>query len=252
MSNCASPLAAGAACTLQLTATPAATGTRTATLTLPANTASGSVTLPLSVTGGSPSAGPVTLSTSELAWTIAGAWQDLTISNHGSTELHFNGITSSDPSFTLVANSCGTVLAAQSLCTISVQSTGTGVTESYFDQRFSGTLTIVDDAAAGNQTVALSSDNTLTVNVPTFPSTTVGSAATASAGVTGTSHNDQANFTSSITGTNASEFAGVANSQSGTAKMPGCMNTSSPPSSEFCSYSMTFAPTGTGADGAAD
>ena len=69
VSNCASPLVAGASCQVLVTATPSAVGLRTGSLDITSNAAASAQSVALNATGGVASAGPVTLSTNSLSWT---------------------------------------------------------------------------------------------------------------------------------------------------------------------------------------
>jgi hypothetical protein len=158
--NCTVALLPTGSCTVQVTLTPSAIGTRNAYLSIASNTSASPQYVPLTGTGISPSAGPITLSSTALSFTLAGSSQDITLSNFGNTPLTIANITSSDPTF-LQTNNCGTILPAQSICTISVQSIGLaylGYCSCYVS--YSGKLTINDDASTGPQIVQLNSTDT--------------------------------------------------------------------------------------------
>jgi trimeric autotransporter adhesin len=137
-----------------------------------------------------PGTGPVTL-TSSANFTILGALQDLTLSNQGATPVNIASILESDsaptsaPYFTVAANNCGTSLAAQTSCTISVASSNSPTTIFGPAVTVTGTVTVTDDA--GTQTASLTSADTYEVSVlsselyvpssgiVSFPATQVGS-----------------------------------------------------------------------------
>jgi hypothetical protein len=179
--DCASSLFPSGICTVQVTATPSANGTRNASLAITSNSPDSPQFVALSVVGEAPGAGPVTISPTTLSYTLGGTVQDVTLSNLGSTPLAIKSITETDtnspprPAFSIVGNNCGTSLPAQSVCTISVASLLTQLNSTEQPFVYTGTLTVVDDAAAGPQTAALTSANTglfqgATVNgVVSFP-----------------------------------------------------------------------------------
>ena len=120
--------------------------------------------------------GPVTL-TSPATFTVLGALEDLTLSNQGNTPLTITSITESDsgppaaPYFTIAANNCGTTLAAQSSCTITVSSSNSPVALGTPLQAptLTGTLTVNDNAASGPQTAALSSADLYEIAIEDYP-----------------------------------------------------------------------------------
>ncbi len=165
--GCPTMLAAGNSCSLQVTATPTANGARSAYLVVESSTPSSPQYVALGVTGTAPEAGPVTL-TSGLSYTLAGTLQDLTLSNYGSTALTIKSIAETDtgtvafpPShdFSVTTNTCGTELAPQSVCTISVVSNVAEGSSQGFPETFTGSITVTDDASAGPQTASLTSTN---------------------------------------------------------------------------------------------
>jgi len=154
-------IATSASCTIQVTFTPTATGSRTGQMTIYANVSGGQLTVELSGTGAA--AGTVTLTPSSIGFdpspgqssssppvevgTTSGLFQ-VEAGNSGSTAVSITGITITPP-FAIASNTCGTsTLAAQTDCQIQLTFTPT--------QRgaAAGTLTLTD--GAGTQTVALS------------------------------------------------------------------------------------------------
>jgi hypothetical protein len=123
--TCGSSIAAGSSCTVNVTFTPAATGSRTGNLTI---TASGITnTVPLSGTGVAP--GPVlTPNPSSLTFpgTVVGTssgTQTVSVSNSGTTAASITGVSATgDFSQT---NTCGTSLAVGASCTVTVRFTPT-------------------------------------------------------------------------------------------------------------------------------
>jgi hypothetical protein len=152
--TCGSILSASGSCTINITFTPSATGTRTGILTVTDNTANvaGSTqTVQLSGTGQAVSV--VSLSTATLTFSgqaigTTSAAQTVTLTNTGSAPLDISSITSSGD-FTQISN-CPTSVAAGSKCTISVT-----FTPVFSGNRF-GTITITDNALTSPQTISLS------------------------------------------------------------------------------------------------
>lgn len=145
-------LVGGATCTLSVTFTPGTTGAHTGTLSVPSNGTAGAVTTVV-LTGNGKTPFNLTLlpTTADFGTQLVGttsAAMNLTISNTGTISGALNSIAIAASDFTLQANTCGTSLAPQTGCTVSVtfRPTASGTR--------SGTLTIVSDA--GRQTVPLS------------------------------------------------------------------------------------------------
>jgi hypothetical protein len=162
VNNCSESLAAGTSCTVQLTFTPSAVGTRTAYL----NIADGSVnpTQSISLMGTTTTnqggqAGPVSLSPASLTFTQLGVPQQVTLSNTGLTPLTIQSFNlSSGYSQT---NNCGGTVNAQSTCTINV---------SLVDPSAGSTaaLVVFDNAASGYQAVQLTFPATNGMSAPSL------------------------------------------------------------------------------------
>lgn len=148
--NCPASLPIGNNCTVLVTFSPTAIGTRTASLSVADNASGSPQTAGLTGTG---VASAVTLSTASLNFSgvvvsVLGAPQSVTLTNSGGGTLTISGITSSsDYPFT---TTCGATLGAGANCTITVrfQPTASG-------QR-GATLSIADNAAGSPHNVALS------------------------------------------------------------------------------------------------
>lgn len=150
--NCGTSLAAGANCTISVTFTPTAGGTRTGTLSVTDNAAGTPQSVSLSGIGLAPapnvSVSPASLNFLGQALGSTSAAQQIKLSNTGNASLSISGI-SSNGDFTQ-SNNCGSNLAANANCSISVSfkpSAGGSRT---------GTLSITDNAAQSPQTVNLS------------------------------------------------------------------------------------------------
>jgi len=142
-------IAVGATCAVQLKFAPTATGTRTGLLTIYADVLGGQATATLTGTGTAPAAIVLTPPSLTFAATIVSqtsAPQIITVSNTGGTPTALSApVLTGD--FQLTANTCGTTLAAQTGCSLSVAFTPTA------SGARNGTLAVTDDA--GTQTASL-------------------------------------------------------------------------------------------------
>ena len=181
-------LGPGSICTLHVTAKPTATGTRTASLS------AGSQYVPLSVNGIAPPTNAVTLSPATLTYVLAGTMQDLTLTNGSTSTLNISSLQESDydqrgasGNFSIVNSTCGSTLAAQSACTISIGSSYIGGDPSGTPLMAGGSILIMDDASGGPQFATLSSQNLGSIGYPSvsFPSAQVGYSQTVQSGYSG-------------------------------------------------------------------
>ena len=147
-------------CTVSVTFTPSATGSRSASLSFNDNASGSPQRVTLSGTGGAPA---VSLSDSSLTFTnqlvgTASAGQGLTVTNSGTANLAITsvGLTGSNASdFAKSADTCaGATLTPNGTCTLSVT-----FTPSATGSR-TATLSINDNAANSPQTVSLSGTGT--------------------------------------------------------------------------------------------
>ncbi|PYU91478.1 MAG: hypothetical protein DMG25_14595, partial [Acidobacteria bacterium] len=151
--NCNSSLAAGAQCTINVTFRPAATGTRTGTLTVTDNASGSPQTASLTGTGVAPAAtlSPTSLTFASQDVGATSAPQAVTLSNPGSGPLSISSIaiTGANSGDFAQTNNCGSSVAAGAKCTINVtfRPTATGTR--------TGTLTVTDNASGSPQTVSL-------------------------------------------------------------------------------------------------
>jgi len=174
--NCGSSLAAGSACTLSVTFTPVATGTRNGTVTI--IDGSGTHVVTLNGTGNAPG---VTLTPSTLLFgsqvvNTASAAQTVALTNSGTSGLFIASITANGDFAS--TNNCGSSLAANASCTI-----GVTFTPAVTGTR-SGTVTITD--GAGTHVATLTGTGTapgvtLTPSNLTFGSEVVGVSSVAQA-----------------------------------------------------------------------
>jgi hypothetical protein len=148
--NCGGSLAAGASCTINVTFTPTAGGSRTGALTLTDNAANSPQSVSLSGTGLPP---VVSLSTTSLSFagqtvSTSSAPQTLLLTNTGTGAL--TPLTTAVSGDFAQTNNCGSSVAAGAACTISVTFTPTA------GGNRTGALTLTDNAGNSPQTVQLS------------------------------------------------------------------------------------------------
>src|SRR5208337_2988342 len=127
--NCAGSVAAGAGCTISVTFTPTAPGNRTGALTLTDNASNSPQTVTLSGTGfgGTVSLSPSSLTfANQLVGTTSSA-QQVTLHNTGSQTLGITSIslTGADSGDFSLSQNCGSSLAVNASCQISVTFTPT-------------------------------------------------------------------------------------------------------------------------------
>jgi hypothetical protein len=153
-STCQVTLSAGRKCSIIVTFAPSASGTRTGTVTVTDSAPGSPQTVSLTGTGIAPT---VTLSPATLTFAaqLVGTTsppQTVTLTNTGTAALTVSTIsmTGPDPTEYLQSNNCGSTVAVNGTCTISVA----------FHPKARGTrtasLSISDNAAGSPQTVALS------------------------------------------------------------------------------------------------
>ena len=150
--NCQSgTIAAGSACTVQVTFTPTAPGLRGGQLVIAGNILGGSLTVALSGTGTSPlsvSLAPATWSFGSVQVGQSSASETFMLANTGSTSISITGLTATAP-FVLDSSgtACTATLTTNNSCPIAVLFSPTTAGS------FSGSLTVTDDN--GTQTAAL-------------------------------------------------------------------------------------------------
>jgi hypothetical protein len=155
--NCGTSVTAGASCMINLTFTPAATGTRAGTLTITDNASGSPQTVGLTGTGASASAPAAVVSPTSLSYAsqtvgTTSAAQAVTLSNTGNAALSITSIaiTGTNAGDFAQTNNCGTSVAAGASCTINLTFTpaATGTR--------AGTLTITDNAPDSPESASLS------------------------------------------------------------------------------------------------
>ncbi|MDE3187826.1 MAG: choice-of-anchor D domain-containing protein [Acidobacteriota bacterium] len=231
--NCVNAtLNAGASCTVQVTFTPSQTGTRTGQLAIHANVSGGQLTVGLTGTGVSSGAvqlSPVSISFGTVEVGTTSSALHVTVQNSGATAISITSINATAP-FALASNACGTSIAANSACQLTVDfaPTQTGAA--------TGTLTVVDDA--GTQTVALSGTgaapptDTLSPTSLTFSGTIIGQLSSAQ--------------TVTLTNSGGEVLTSIALSTSGPFQVSSNCGTQLAASSS-CAISVVYAPTAAGA-----
>jgi hypothetical protein len=209
--TCGTSVAAGANCTVMVTFTPTATGSRSATVDFGDNASGSPQTLSLSGTVSQPA---VSLSSTSLTFTstgvgVASTAQSVTLTNTGNATLALSSIAvgGTDPSDFSQTNTCGSSVAAGANCAVMVtfKPTTTGTR--------SAALNFSDNASGSPQTVSLSgsvSQSGVSVSPTslTFTSTGVGVASPAQS-VTLTNSGSTTLIVSSITigGADPSDFS---------------------------------------------
>jgi hypothetical protein len=208
--TCGNSVAAGGICAISVTFTPAAAGTRSASISV-ADDASGSPqTIPLSGIGTTASVGfqPTSLTFLGQIVTTTSAAQSITLGNSGTAALTVYGITitGTNPSDFDQTNTCGNSVVAGGSCTISVafRPTAAGAR--------SASISVLDNASGSPQTVPLSGTGT-TVSVGfqptslTFPGQIVGTSTTQAITLSNSGSAGLVINGISITGTNSGDFA---------------------------------------------
>jgi hypothetical protein len=170
--TCGSSLAAGTHCTISVTFTPLASGSRTASVSITDNASGSPQTVSLSGTGTAAlvSLSPTTLAFGNQPVDVTSTAQTVTLSNTGNATLSIGSlaVTGTNASDFAQANTCGSSLAAGANCTIAVM----------FTPSVTGTvaasLSISDNSSGRPQTVSLSGAGTHDVILSWAASTTPG------------------------------------------------------------------------------
>lgn len=155
--NCGSSLAVAASCTVTVTFKPTAAGTRTAMIAIADNATASPQTAALSGTGVVATAPKAVLSASSISFAgttvgAASAASKVTLTNSGTAVLSFTSVsvTGTNPGDFSQTNTCGSSLAVNAVCTITVTfrpvAKGTRT----------GTVTVSDNVAGSPQTISLS------------------------------------------------------------------------------------------------
>jgi hypothetical protein len=209
--NCGAGVAAGANCTINVTFTPAATGTRSAAVTLTDNATGSPQSVSLTGTGTAAvaSLSPSSLTFASQAVGATSAAQTITLNNTGNSALSISSLalTGTNPNDFAQSKNCGSSVAAGANCTISVR-----FTPSASGSR-TASLSITDNASGSPQTVSLSGTGALALASlsPTslaFGNQSVGTTSTAQTLTLSNTGNAALSITSlALAGSNASDFA---------------------------------------------
>ena len=215
--NCGSSLAGGAKCTINVTFTPTAIGTRSGTLSVNDNASTSPQTVALSGSGTIVSVSPTSLSFGSVPVGTSSTAQTVTVTNTSSNTkvtisgVSLNGTNLSDFSQT---NTCGSSLSPSSSCIVSVtfKPTATGSRKA--------TLGISDNGGASPQTVALTgtgSSAILTSIAVTPANPTVAAGLTQQFTATGTySDGTTQNLTATATWSSSNTAVATVSNSSGT------------------------------------
>jgi hypothetical protein len=239
-----STLAAGANCTISVTFTPTATGSRSASLSIADNATGSPHAATLSGTGIAPGVSliPTSLTFTNQAAGTTSAAQSVTLTNNGTAALTISsiGVTGTNSSDFAQTNTCPlspSTLAVNGTCTINVTFTPTATGSR------SASVSIADNAGGSPQSIALSGTGTSPAVTPsptslTYAGQTVNTTSAAQT-VTLTNSGTAPLTISSIgvTGTNAGDFA-----QTNTCPL----SPSTLAAGANCSITVTFTPTATG------
>ena len=238
--NCGNSLGAGDSCTLFLSFTPSAVGTRKAAVTVSGDWGDSPLAVPLRGTGlkdlSSVTVSPAALNFGSQYLTTTSNYLVSLVTNTGAFNVNFSavGVSGKNASdFAVDASQCGATLAVGSSCNLIVTfaPSGSGARVA--------TITLADDAAGSPQKIALSGTGVLAVTTLSFNATafdfgpqnlgtsSLWNLAVSSNGSVGTT------FTSvSLSGPNAGDFSISGNTCQG--------------AQYFCGLTVTFVPGGIG------
>jgi trimeric autotransporter adhesin len=156
--GCSAPVMPGTSCTLAFTFRTTDIGTRSAYFNLLNSSANPAIPILMTAVGLEASGGQAGFTSSPLSFTAAGTPGNATLTNYGPAPLTIDSVTisndptSGQPAFTQT-NNCGTSLASQASCTVTV--TALSTTQPYS----TGVLTVGDDSVSGAATLNLSYSN---------------------------------------------------------------------------------------------
>jgi hypothetical protein len=236
--TCGSSLAGGGNCTINVTFTPGAAGTRSATLAIGDGDPSSPQSVTLSGTGTTPRVvlSPVSLSFGNQIYLKASAPQTVKLTNSGTGPLSIASIsvTGANPRDFTQTNTCGATVAVNASCTITVHFTPTAL------GKRTASVSISDNASGSPQSVSLTGAGAPAISVsPTslsFPSTPVNKhSAVQTIKVTNTSSTAIAIGSLKFGGTNSGDFTQT--NTCGTSLGKG----------SWCNIKVTFTPAAKGA-----
>jgi hypothetical protein len=209
--TCGSSVAAGAHCTISVTFTPAASGSRTASVSVTDNASGSPQAVSLSGTGTAPvvSLSPTSLAFGSQPVGTTSTAQTLTLSNTGSAALSITSLalTGTNANDFAQTNTCGSSVAAAANCTISVTFTPSVIGAE------AASVSITDNASGSPQTVSLAGTGTaavasLSATSLAFVTQPIDVSSTTQTVTLSNTGNAALSITSlALTGTNASDFA---------------------------------------------
>ena len=235
--TCGATVAAGASCTISVTFTPTAAGTRSASVTVSDSDPTSPQTVSLTGTGTTSPGATLSASSLYFGTQVVGTSstpQTVTLTNTGTATLDISSIaiTGANSSAFTQNNNCGSTLGVGLLCTFTVTFTPSTTGS------MSATLTIADDASTGSQTVKLNGTGKTAVSLSrsslTFVSRKVGTTSSTQSFTLTNLGNKLTINGISITGTNPGDFAQT--NTCGTSVAAGAS----------CTVNVTFTPTATG------
>jgi hypothetical protein len=242
---CSSPLASGGTCTVSVTFTPGATGSRTATLSVTDNAPGSPHTAAVSGTG---TAAPIVqLSSATLSFGnqndgSTSSSQSVTVTNNGNASLTsiVISVTGTNSSEFAQTNNCGSTLAQSANCSMNVTfSPSTAGAKS-------ASVQIADNAGNSPQSISLTGTGVALAPVASLSGSSIGfgnqnlgsTSSQQSITLTNTGNASLTGITIGLTGANVGDFG-----QTNT-----CGSSLTPTSQ--CSIGVTFAPASTGAKSA--
>jgi len=237
--SCGSSLPAGSNCTLSVSFTPTASGSRTASVSIADNASGSPQKVSLSGTGAvaAASLSPTSLSFGNQSLNTKSGTLSATLTNSSGAALNITAIelTGNYPNQYIQTNNCGTSVAVGATCTISVQFAPINAGS------ITAAVTLIDNASNSPQSVSLSGTGTSSPSVSLSPaSLSFGNEAvsTTSGALTATLTNSGGAALSlsgiALTGTNAGDFAETNTCGSSVA------------AGGNCTISVTFDPTASG------
>ena len=227
--TCGSSVSPGGSCTISVTFSPAASGTRSGSVTITDNSATKSQVITLTGTGTAVAVAPSSLKFGAQTVNTGSQPQTVTLTNAGATAVALNSITASGDF--APANNCGSSLGAGSSCTVSVTFTPTAAGAR------TGSLTISDSDPSSPQIVTLTGTGvvapsyTLSTSSLSFPALVVGTKSPAQSVVL------------SNTGSVSIAFSGI--TATGDFAPPNNCGSSLGPGGS-CAINVTFTPTAAG------
>jgi len=233
--DCPSSLSSGQNCQVDVTFSPSAVGKRTGTLTIATNSFfNNNVVVKLSGEGGGLTFAPASVSFGNQVVGTTSSTHTVTFTNDSTSSVTFASVSVNKTVFTIASNTCTGTLAAGANCAIGLtfKPTASGAVE--------GSLAVKDNDTTSPQLIPVKGTGIGTSLSPTslaFGTVIDGSSSTLSTTLTNKGTATITSISASISGTNASNFT-----------VTTCGTTLAAGAS--CTYTVTYKPTGTGAQSA--